>query len=87
MLVIDETVHVELNLGDGHQHLGHRHRFDGVFLVKADFVDSDQVVRVQFENCLFLNKSVIAVGQCSFDYQLRRFYSLASFLIRLPIAV
>ncbi len=61
LFVIAETVHIQLDLGNGHEDLSHGHGFRRVLLVETDFVDSDQMVRVEFENCLFLHQPVVAV--------------------------
>jgi hypothetical protein len=51
LFVVAETVHIQLDLGDGHEDLSRGHGFRGVLLVKTYFVDSDQMVRVEFEHC------------------------------------
>ena len=52
--IIVETVHIQLDLGDGHQDLSHGHGFRRIFLVETNFVYSDQMVGIEFEDCLFL---------------------------------
>ena len=54
LFVIDETVHIQLDLGDGHENLSHDHGFRRILLVETNFVYSDQMVGVEFEDCLLL---------------------------------